>query len=121
MVTLTRAAWWLAGTTGQPKGVLTTHGALEAQITDLVSAWRWTADDHILHFLPLHHVHGVVNKLCCALWTGALVEFIKWDPVAVWRRIAQQHGLTLFMAVPTVRRSPHAACPCRCVRTRACP
>lgn len=25
----------------------------------------------ILHVLPLHHVHGVVNKLLCPLWVGA--------------------------------------------------
>ena len=82
--------------------MLTTHGALQAQTTDLVAAWQWTADDHILHFLPLHHVHGVVNKLACPLWCGALVEFIKWDAHAVWRRLMELHGLTVFMAVPTV-------------------
>lgn len=25
----------------------------------------------ILHVLPLHHVHGVINKLQCPLWVGA--------------------------------------------------
>lgn len=25
----------------------------------------------ILHVLPLHHVHGVINKLLCPLWVGA--------------------------------------------------
>lgn len=41
------------------------------QITGLVDKWGWTKDDVILHVLPLHHVHGVVNKLLCPLWVGA--------------------------------------------------
>lgn len=40
-------------------------------MTGLVHAWAWTRDDVILHVLPLHHVHGVVNKLLCPLWVGA--------------------------------------------------
>lgn len=40
-------------------------------MTGLVHKWAWTKDDVILHVLPLHHVHGVVNKLLCPLWVGA--------------------------------------------------
>ena len=40
-------------------------------MTGLVRKWAWTKDDVILHVLPLHHVHGVVNKLLCPLWVGA--------------------------------------------------
>ncbi|KAF5924529.1 hypothetical protein HPG69_013828 [Diceros bicornis minor] len=40
-------------------------------VTGLVRKWAWTKDDVILHVLPLHHVHGVVNKLLCPLWVGA--------------------------------------------------
>lgn len=41
------------------------------QVTGLVRSWAWSKDDVILHVLPLHHVHGVVNKLLCPLWVGA--------------------------------------------------
>lgn len=40
-------------------------------MTGLVRKWAWTQDDVILHVLPLHHVHGLVNKLLCPLWVGA--------------------------------------------------
>ena len=96
---------YTSGTTGKPKGVVNRHSALEAQITNLVDAWRWQADDRILHLLPLHHVHGVVNKLLCALWAGACVDFMSpFDARAVWQKFARsdEDGLTLFMAVPTV-------------------
>lgn len=57
-------------------------------MTGLVNAWAWTKNDVILHVLPLHHVHGVVNKLLCPLWVGAtcvmLPEFsaqqVRQDP-----------------------------------------
>lgn len=93
---------YTSGTTGKPKGVVTTHEQIQAQITTLISAWEWSADDHILHILPLHHVHGIVNILLCALWSGAVCEIMpRFDAEAVWDRMAQG-DLTLFMAVPTV-------------------
>ena len=39
---------YTSGTTGKPKGVVTTHGRLRAQVTSLVTAWEWRADDRIL-------------------------------------------------------------------------
>lgn len=42
-----------------------------SQVQVLVSEWGWSRDDVILHTLPLHHVHGIVNKLLCPLWVGA--------------------------------------------------
>jgi malonyl-CoA/methylmalonyl-CoA synthetase len=93
---------YTSGTTGKPKGVVTTHENVAAQITSLVQAWEWTEDDHILNILPLHHVHGIVNVIACALWVGAKCEmFPKFDAAQVWNRISQG-DLTLFMAVPTV-------------------
>ena len=58
---------YTSGTTGRPKGVVTTHANLEAQIASLVTAWEWSADDRVLLVLPLHHVHGIVNVVGSAL------------------------------------------------------
>ena len=94
---------YTSGTTSKPKGVVTTHDMLGAQIASVVEAWEWSADDHILHVLPLHHLHGILNLLCCALWSGATCEIQpSFDVDAVWRRLAGADGLTLFMAVPTI-------------------
>ena len=93
---------YTSGTTSRPKGVVTTHEQIAAQIETLVSAWGWTSEDRILHTLPLHHLHGILNILSCALWSGAVCEiFPKFDARAVWERFVQG-GLTLFMAVPTI-------------------
>jgi malonyl-CoA/methylmalonyl-CoA synthetase len=103
-IDITRRALILytSGTTGKPKGVVTTHQNIQAQITSLVTAWKWTASDRILHVLPLHHIHGIINVLSCALWVGAECQMLpKFDAETVWQRI-MAGNLTLFMAVPTI-------------------
>ena len=93
---------YTSGTTSRPKGVVTTHANITAQITSLVEAWEWSADDRIVLCLPLHHVHGIINVVSCALWSGATCEMLpRFDANTVWERIASGE-LTLFMAVPTV-------------------
>lgn len=93
---------YTSGTTSKPKGVVSTHNNIEAQVTALVNAWEWHKDDSILNILPLHHVHGIINVMSCALWSGAKCEFIpKFDAEKVWNILASGR-LTLFMAVPTI-------------------
>jgi len=94
--------FYTSGTTGKPKGAVLTHANLAAQVQSLVVAWEWSADDHVLGVLPLHHVHGAVNVLACALWSGATCELMpRFDADQTWRRLIAG-GVTLFMAVPTV-------------------
>ncbi len=93
---------YTSGTTSKPKGVVTTHANIQAQIEVLVKAWEWEKDDYILNILPLHHVHGIINVMSCALWSGACCEFMpKFDAGAVWGAI-RAGRLSLFMAVPTI-------------------
>ncbi len=93
---------YTSGTTSRPKGVVATHANITAQITSLVDAWEWSATDRILLCLPLHHVHGIINVVCCALWSGATCHMLpRFDANAVWDCIAGGQ-VTLFMAVPTV-------------------
>ncbi len=103
-IDVTRRAMILytSGTTNQPKGVVTTHRNLNAQISTLVKAWKWTTRDHTLCVLPLHHVHGIINVLSCSLWSGARCEFIPdFDPLSVFR-VFLQGQVNVFMAVPTI-------------------
>lgn len=93
---------YTSGTTSRPKGVVSTHANIRAQILSLVEAWGWGADDRIPLFLPLHHVHGIVNVLSCALWSGALVEtFPSFDLERILARVGEK-AYTMFMAVPTI-------------------
>ena len=51
--------------------------------------------------MPLHHIHGLVNALACALWSGAACEFGPGAPASTWDRLTSGE-ITLFMSVPTV-------------------
>jgi malonyl-CoA/methylmalonyl-CoA synthetase len=91
-----------SGTTSKPKGAVTTHGNIAAQIETLIAAWEWQADDVIPLFLPLHHVHGIINVLSCALWAGATVYAMpKLDLTALCAQVAAD-TFSIFMAVPTI-------------------
>jgi len=93
---------YTSGTTSKPKGAVTTHGNIQAQIESLIEAWEWQASDRIPLFLPLHHVHGIINVLSCALWMGASIEtFPKFECGSIFRRVAED-AYTVFMAVPTI-------------------
>ena len=93
---------YTSGTTSQPKGVVTTHANIAAQIVSLVEAWEWSASDRIVLCLPLHHVHGIINVVSCALWAGATCQMLpRFDANATWDAIASS-DITLFMAVPTI-------------------
>jgi malonyl-CoA/methylmalonyl-CoA synthetase len=95
---------YTSGTTGRPKGVVISHANIQAQVEALSEAWGWSSNDRILLHLPLHHVHGIVNVLTCALWNGAACDILpRFDPAAVWERLATGE-YTLYMAVPTVYR-----------------
>ncbi len=93
---------YTSGTTNLPKGVVSTHRNLTFQIRTLEESWQWKSNDYILNVLPLHHVHGIINVTCCALWAGATVEFTReFSPAFVFKKFSS-HTLTIFMAVPTI-------------------
>jgi malonyl-CoA/methylmalonyl-CoA synthetase len=93
---------YTSGTTSLPKGVLTTHATIESQISTLVEAWEWTSRDYTLCLLPLHHVHGIINVMSCALWAGATVEFQHpFDAKKVFE-VFTKGQINVFMAVPTI-------------------
>jgi malonyl-CoA/methylmalonyl-CoA synthetase len=91
-----------SGTTNKPKGVVCSHKTIRAQITTLIDAWQWSSDDVIPLFLPLHHIHGIINILSCGLWAGATVHlYDKFDIPKICQEIVAD-TYTVFMAVPTI-------------------
>lgn len=93
---------YTSGTTSKPKGVVSTHLGIKAQINSMTEAWEWTPEDSILNVLPLHHLHGILNVVLCCLWSGArCVMMDGFKAREVWKRFKEK-DLTLFMGVPTI-------------------
>ncbi|XP_022908346.2 malonate--CoA ligase ACSF3, mitochondrial [Onthophagus taurus] len=100
---------YTSGTTGKPKGVVLSHKNLNSQITGLIDSWRWTEKDSILHTLPLHHIHGIVNALLCPHYIGAkCIMLPKFDANTCWAYLlgintnSDDRRISVFMAVPTI-------------------
>jgi fatty acid CoA ligase FadD36 len=89
---------YTSGTTGAPKGVVLSRGAVAADLDALAAAWGWTAQDTLVHGLPLFHVHGLVLGVLGALRTGSrLTHTVRPTPGAY-----AQAGGSLYFGVPTV-------------------
>ncbi|WP_127782965.1 acyl-CoA synthetase [Rhodococcus sp. X156] len=89
---------YTSGTTGAPKGVVHSGRSVAACLDGLASAWQWTAEDTLVHGLPLFHVHGLVLGVLGALRVGSpLVHTVR--PTA--QGYAAAPG-TLYFGVPTV-------------------
>ena len=100
---------YTSGTTARPKGVLLPESALVAQAESLIEAWKYAPDDRLLHVLPVHHIHGVVNALLAPLIAGSTIELLNpYTPDSVWKRLAaaaqktKAPPITFFTAVPTI-------------------
>ncbi|KAG5519583.1 hypothetical protein PMAC_001738 [Pneumocystis sp. 'macacae'] len=96
---------YTSGTTGLPKGVLTTHKNVSAQVMSLINAWKYSPKDRLLHILPLHHIHGIINALICPLYAGGIIEFLqKFSAKDIWFRFLDPESpqISQFMAIPTI-------------------
>jgi malonyl-CoA/methylmalonyl-CoA synthetase len=93
------------------------QSVMTAQARSLLHAWEYSPSDHLLHVLPLHHIHGTINAIFTPLFAGSTVEFLfPFNPDAVWKRFAapfltpdqtpdpegQREKITFFTVVPTV-------------------
>ena len=62
---------------------------MTAQAKSLLTAWEYAPSDHLLHVLPLHHIHGTINAVFTPLFSGSSVEFLfPFNADWVWRRLA---------------------------------
>lgn len=98
---------YTSGTTGPPKGVVTTHNNLFVQASAILSAWEICPTDVLLHTLPLHHTHGIVNALVAPLYAGSTCVMLpRFEPAEVWNHLIEPPStgprINVYMAVPTI-------------------
>jgi malonyl-CoA/methylmalonyl-CoA synthetase len=93
------AILYTSGTTGKPKGAMLSQGNLIVNAEALVELWGFTAEDRLIHALPIFHVHGLFVAIHCALFSGATTVFLpKFDSQTVIHHMADA---TVLMGVPT--------------------
>ena len=101
------AILYTSGTTGRSKGAMLTHANLASNALALIDIWKFTADDVLLHALPVYHTHGLFVGMNTVLLSGGQLLFHrKFTPETVMRDLPRA---TTFMGVPTfyTRLMPH--------------
>ena len=93
------ALLYTSGTTGRSKGAMLSHENLASNARALVEAWRFSADDVLLHALPVFHTHGLFVATNVALFSGAsLIYLPRFDVEAVVYGLGRA---TVMMGIPT--------------------
>jgi non-ribosomal peptide synthetase component E (peptide arylation enzyme) len=93
---------YTSGTTGAPKGAVITDRNIASDLDMLAEAWAWTADDTVVHALPLFHVHGLVLGLFGAIRRGGALRWVaKFTPEELAKALGKEASAMLF-AVPTM-------------------
>lgn len=91
---------YTSGTTGRPQGVPLTHRQLAVSIRPALAAWRWTADDVLVHALPLFHQHGL-GGVHATLVAGSTAHLrSRFGPADLLATVRAVRGSVLF-GVPT--------------------
>ena len=93
-----------SGSTGRPKRVPLTHANLSISARNVARTYALGPDDVSLCVMPLFHVHGLVASTLATLATGGTVVVPgKFSPLSFWR-VARDHGVTWYSAVPTLHQ-----------------
>ena len=93
------ALLYTSGTTGRSKGAMMSHANLLSNAEVLCDYWRFTAQDVLLHALPIFHTHGLFVATNVALLAGCPMIFLpKFDAGEVLRHLPRA---TAMMGVPT--------------------
>ncbi len=93
------AILYTSGTTGRSKGAMLTHDNLASNAHALLTTWKFTANDVLLHALPIFHTHGLFVATNLILLSGASMIFMpKFDPDEIFRFMPRA---TTMMGVPT--------------------
>jgi len=91
---------YTSGSTGAPKGVALTQGALFFNVVNSVHMHDLTSADRVLTTLPMFHVGGLNIQTVPALHAGATVILhAKFDPDAAFDAIERER-VTLAVLVP---------------------
>jgi long-chain acyl-CoA synthetase len=91
-----------SGTTGEPKGVMLSHGNIVSNSTTLRGVVPLGRETRVLSMLPLSHMYGMNPGFLAPLLAGAMVVYPTSLQASVLARTFREQGVTMLLAVPQV-------------------
>ena len=93
------AILYTSGTTGRSKGAMISHQNLVSNAQTLVQYWQLSANDTLLHALPIFHTHGLFVAINSMMIAGGTMLFLpRFNAEEALQKLPQ---CTVMMGVPT--------------------
>jgi len=94
---------YTSGTTGRPRGVVLSHGNVNANLKDIKKYFYINSEDHMLIVRSLSHASALTGEFLYGLLSGCRISFYSeaFSPVRLSIFIREQ-ACTVFCATPTM-------------------
>lgn len=94
-----------SGTTGQPKGVRWSHGALFHHLETYRKALGYRVSEQLVNALPLHHTDGYFHGPLMTAWTGMTwvrPPQFSFDRLEDWQALMKRRNADVLVSVPSM-------------------
>lgn len=93
---------YTSGTTGEPKGIVTTVGNLLTDLDAIATVFGWSTATRVYTVLPVHHANALVISSLLPWQTGASTVLAdRFRTEAFWRDVTAEQATTASL-VPTL-------------------
>ena len=93
---------YTSGTTGEPKGVMLSHGNMIHAARVVAAAQGLSVDDRVLSSLPLYHINGQCIATVSPVVSGGSIVMPHRFSVSQWWPLVERYRPTWLNMVPTI-------------------
>ncbi|OCC23344.1 hypothetical protein MB02_11995 [Croceicoccus estronivorus] len=93
---------YTSGTTGRPKGAISSHLALTHMSATYATCMKLSEQDRSICIVPLSHITGITAELCAMAYAQACLIIVPEFKADLFLALAEQEGMTHTLMVPAM-------------------